>query len=221
MHTLTPKEMTTNRGLRHIAEELRKLLDAPDEGIIPTVECILRRATQHRASDIHLEPWADGLAVRFRIDGTLHDIATLPSTAQQRITSRIKVLAKMPVYEKNTPQDGRIEINDGPITKALRVSTFPTVHGEKVVLRVLSGQDQLRGLDSLGFSPDIVRGLRDLIALPQGVLLLTGPSSSGKTTTIYALLNALMEDTQRARHIVTIASIFRFPLAYRFVPISG
>ncbi|MCP4645745.1 MAG: type II/IV secretion system protein [bacterium] len=182
-----------------------------DAAAIQAVDTILMHAAHYRASDIHLEPWDDALAIRFRIDGILHDIALLPKDHQQRIIARVKILARIVVYQRDTPQDGRIEPEGTPCGKAMRVSTFPTVNGEKIVMRILDAAQGLLPLDALGFRGDVLSVLRGFCERPQGTLLLTGPSSSGKTTTIYALLQELLTTRQTPPHIVTVED----PVEYR------
>ncbi len=197
--------------LHNVATELLDHLDSGETGVADAVDTAIRHAIELGASDLHFEPWDDCLSLRYRIDGMLHDVARLPLECRDKITARIKIMAKMVVYKKDVPQDGRIDADDTRAGHAMRVSTFPTVYGEKTVVRILRSDHNLFALDSLGFRPGIVAGLRDLIARPQGTLLLTGPSSSGKTTTIYALLRELASSRDSAPHIVTIED----PVEYR------
>jgi type II secretory ATPase GspE/PulE/Tfp pilus assembly ATPase PilB-like protein len=197
--------------LHNIAAELLANLDSGETGVADAVDAAIKHAIELGASDLHFEPWDDCLSLRYRIDGTLHDVARLPVEQRDKITARIKILAKMVVYKKDVPQDGRIDADDTRAGHAMRVSTFPTVYGEKTVVRILRSDHNLFALDSLGFRSGIVAGLRDLVARPQGTLLLTGPSSSGKTTTIYALLRELASSRDPAPNIVTIED----PVEYR------
>lgn len=185
-------------------ERFAALLDAGDDGIARAVDAALAEAVARGASDLHFEPWMDALALRFRIDGMLHDRAMLPKAAQARIVSRLKVLARIVVYERQLPQDGRIEAAATPAGRPMRVSTFPTVYGEKAVVRIFEADHGSLPLDGLGFQSGTERRLRALLTTPHGTLLLTGPSSSGKTTTIYALLREMLGDAAPRRHIVTI-----------------
>jgi type II secretory ATPase GspE/PulE/Tfp pilus assembly ATPase PilB-like protein len=140
----------------------------------------------------------------------------LPKEYQEKIIARIKILARMVVYQKDVPQDGRINADETGCRKEMRVSTFPTVYGEKTVIRLFDSSRNLLSVESLGFRDEVMKSLRELIFRPQGTLFLTGPSSSGKTTTIYALLHELTASRQPAPHIVTIED----PVEYRLGNIS-
>jgi type II secretory ATPase GspE/PulE/Tfp pilus assembly ATPase PilB-like protein len=203
-----------NRGLVPLADldaRLQAMLATGDDGAIHALDFILEQAVCRRASDVHIEPWDDCICVRFRIDGMLHEAARLPRDAHGKIVGRVKVVARMVTYQKDIPQDGRIDPEMTPCGKAMRVSTLPTVDGEKVVIRVLDSDPALFALNALGFRSDMALALRDLIARPQGTLLLTGPASSGKTTTIYAMLREIMGMRAHSAHVVTIED----PVEYR------
>jgi len=188
-----------------IARELEALLNSAGEsGAVDAIDAALRHAAEHRATDLHLEPWEDCTAMRFRIDGILHDVARLPRPQHPRMVARVKILARMVTYQRDMPQDGRIDAGAASCKRAVRVSTFPTVNGERVVLRIMEGGDTLLDLDTLGFDVGVAAQLRALINRPQGTLLLTGPSSSGKTTTIYSLLQELLSRRAPAPHVVTV-----------------
>jgi type II secretory ATPase GspE/PulE/Tfp pilus assembly ATPase PilB-like protein len=195
---------------------LIRLLESGDSGAVDMVDALLSQALLHRASDLHIEPWADCVAVRLRIDGILHVAARIPQRFHGQMVNRFKVLARILTYQKDLPQDGRIDPETTPCHKAMRVSTFPTVYGEKLVVRLLDADPNLFSLDALGFRPDMVATLRAALARPQGTLLLTGPSSSGKTTTIYALISELLQIRKPAPHVVTIED----PVEYRFGNVS-
>ncbi|HNR34730.1 MAG TPA: GspE/PulE family protein [Candidatus Hydrogenedentes bacterium] len=197
--------------LRAIEGSLRSLLGSSDEDAIRAVDVVLRHAIDNRASDIHLEPWDDCLSVRYRIDGLLHEAARLPIQHYPKILGRVKVVARMLTYQKDMPQDGRIDPEATACGKAMRVSTFPTVYGEKIVIRVLDADPSLFSLDALGFRAEVAAALRVIVGRPQGTLLLTGPASSGKTTTIYALLKEIINARTTAAHVVTIED----PVEYR------
>lgn len=187
------------------------LASASESAAVDAVDSALMQAVAHRASDVHFEPWQDSLALRYRIDGLLHDVAQAPRAQHARIVARLKILAKLVVYQRDTPQDGRIEPEATPCGRGMRVSTYPTVYGEKVVVRLLDCEGAPFTLDSLGLSGALVTTLRGLLDRPQGTLLLTGPSSSGKTTTIYAILRELLSLRAPAPHIATIED----PVEYR------
>lgn len=207
---------SSDAALTSIASSLEKALQGGERGAVEALDLLLRDAAEQGASDVHLEPWEDCLALRYRIDGMLHHVASIPKEHQGRILTRLKVLARIVVYQKETPQDGRIEPEATPAGKAMRVATVPTVYGEKAVVRMLDLCEDLFRLDALGFDDALVAGLREVIRRPQGTLLLTGPSSSGKTTTIYALLRELRETAEGAPHIVTIED----PVEYRLGQIA-
>ncbi|MCC6490621.1 MAG: type II/IV secretion system protein [Candidatus Hydrogenedentes bacterium] len=195
-----------------LQDALTAHIESPAEtGAVDAVDLALAQAALHRASDLYFEPWADCLALRYRIDGILHDAAVLPKAYQSRIMARLKILARIVTYQRDMPQDGRIEPEATPCGKAMRVSTFPTVNGERVLVRILDSPDSPMTLGELGFDALLTAALRDLITRPQGTLLLTGPSSSGKTTTIYALLREILDRRRPAPHVVTIED----PVEYR------
>lgn len=212
-----PEEQPPEPGplaLADIENALLRELEAGERGPVNAVALAIQQAMHHRASDLHFEPWADCLALRFRIDGVLHDVARLPKTHQPKIIARIKVLAKLIVYQKDKPQEGRIDGHESWGGQAMRVSTFPTVYGEKTVIRVLDATYNLIPLDGLGFREELTSSLRDLVFRPQGAILLTGPSSSGKTTTIYALLRELLEARRPKPHVVTIEDPVEYQLGH-------
>lgn len=202
--------------LGQIEEQLEHLLQLGDTGASQAIDLVICQAMHHNASDLHFEPWRDSLSIRFRLDGVLHEVAMLPKKHQDRIIARLKVLANLVIYQKEIPQDGRIESHKDRLDGALRASTFPTIYGEKVVIRIIDSQNDLLYLDSLGFRLEVIKALRRIIFKPQGTLLLTGPSSSGKTTTIYSLLRELMVLHASSRHIVTIED----PVEYQLGRIS-
>lgn len=175
-----------------------------DTGVADAVDLMISQGAYHAASDIHIEPWADCLSLRYRIDGILQQVAVIPLDFQAKIAARIKVLADLVVYRKDVPQDGRIDIEKVSCGRPMRISTVPTIKGEKIVIRLLGDSPDLYELDTLGFQPHVTEALREIITRSQGTLLLTGPSSSGKTTTIYALLREMMQLQKNATNIVTI-----------------
>jgi len=173
--------------------------DAP---VIRMVYQILQEAYQAKASDIHIEPMETELRVRYRIDGALHKTQTHPSELASNIVSRIKIMTgSMSVAEKRLPQDGRIQATFGKGELDLRVSTVPTTRGESVVMRILDKSSLSLGLDKLGFFTDDQAIFDDLIRLPDGIILVTGPTGSGKTTTLYSCLHAINKSD---RKIITV-----------------
>jgi general secretion pathway protein E len=162
-----------------------------DEHVVAAVDYLLKYAFDQRASDIHLEPKQDQAAIRFRIDGVLHDIETLPLSVHGAITSRIKVLARMNIAERRRPQDGRIKTQRGGKEVELRVSSMATAFGEKVVIRVFDPNVLMADLHELGFSPAERERFESWITSPSGLILVTGPTGSGKTTTLYSTLRYL------------------------------
>jgi type IV pilus assembly protein PilB len=181
--------------------------DAP---IVKYVNLILRQALQERASDVHIEPTADDLRIRFRIDGVLHDITRSPKAIQGGVTTRLKVMASLDIAEHRIPQDGRISLTAGQREIDLRVATLPTVHGEKVVMRVLDKSNAMLDLADLGFLPAVQRRYETAFHKPYGTLLVTGPTGSGKSTTLYATLNAL---NVAERNLITVEDPVEYQLA--------
>jgi len=173
-------------------EEPTDLLDATDEApIIRLVNSILYQAGQQRASDIHFEPFERELLVRYRIDGLLHQVLSIPQRLQASVMTRIKILASLDIAEKRKPQDGRFGIRIAGREVDIRVSVMPTAFGERVVLRLLSKSTRLLTLSELGLPPGLLPVVDQLIARPHGLLLVTGPTGSGKTTTLYTALNKI------------------------------
>ena len=184
------------------SDEIDRLKDlASDAPIIRLVQRLINQAVEQRASDIHLEPAERGLVVRFRTDGVLREIETQPKAVAAPTVSRIKVMAGLNIAERRMPQDGRIRVSVHGKDIDFRVATSPTMHGESAVLRILDRQDVQLDFGSLGFDAGLVATLRDAIARPFGIVLVTGPTGSGKTTTLYA---ALTELNITERKILTI-----------------
>jgi len=192
-------------------EEDSKKLEAisKEAPIIQLVNMLIVQGVKDRASDIHIEPNEKGLLIRFRIDGMLHDIRTLPNTIKSAVISRIKILAKMDIAERRLPQDGRFQVKFGTREVDLRVSTIPTVFGEKVVLRLLDKSKGLIKLEQLGFIPEQLGEFKSIISKSYGIILLTGPTGSGKTTTLYAALN---EVNSKDKNIITVEDPVEYKL---------
>lgn len=167
------------------------LSDSVDVPVIKLVNGLILDATRQRATDIHVEPYEDHVQVRFRIDGVLHDRLRLPRTHQAPLTSRIKVMARLDIAEHMVPQDGRIGITIGGRAVDIRVGIIPTQHGERIALRVLDKAQGVLTLEDLGMAENERRSMEELISSPHGMILFTGPTGSGKTTTMYAILQAL------------------------------
>jgi type IV pilus assembly protein PilB len=169
------------------AELLRRRTPA-----VKIVSEVIRAAAEKRASDIHIEPQAKGVFVRLRVDGVLRDLQRVPRAMQNTLISRIKILADMDIAERRTPQDGRFMVRIGASTIDMRVSTLPTQYGEKVVMRLLNSEHGIVNLlDQLSMPEEVEGSLRQFLTLPQGMLLVTGPTGSGKSTTLYTALNLL------------------------------
>jgi general secretion pathway protein E len=181
--------------------------------VIKLVNLILFEAVQQEASDIHVQPYEDRLVVRMRIDGVLFDMFNLPSGVQEELVSRIKVMSKMNIAEKRLPQDGRSTVQVGDRVIDLRVSSVPASHGERVVIRLLDKSVRLYTLDELGMDPVTLRRFGRLIGVEHGLILVTGPTGSGKTTTLYAALGQI-NSTQS--NIITLED----PIEYQLDGIS-
>ena len=166
-------------------------LDASDTPIIQAVDYLLRYAFDNRASDIHIEPRRNDTLVRLRIDGVLHPVYTLPPGLQAPIVSRVKTISRLDISEKRKPQDGRIKTEREGREVELRVSTLPTAFGEKVVIRIFDPEMLVQDIAELGFEPDEKALFESWIDRPHGLILVTGPTGSGKTTTLYSALRAL------------------------------
>ena len=165
---------------------------ADDRHVVHIVDWLLQYAFEQRASDIHLEPRRDSSPIRFRIDGVMHKVFELPTPVMTAVTSRIKILGRMDVAEKRRPQDGRIKTrSQGGREVELRLSSMPTAFGEKVVMRIFDPDIVVKEFRQLGFNPDEEKIWRDLVERPHGIVLVTGPTGSGKTTTLYSTLKVL------------------------------
>jgi general secretion pathway protein E len=191
-------------------EEPRDLLDADDEApIIRLVNSLLFQAVKDRASDIHIEPYERDLAVRFRIDGVLYDIISPPKRFQPVVISRVKIMAGLNIAEKRLPQDGRIRIKLAGKDVDIRVSTVPTAHGERVVMRLLDRSSTILQLDELGLVGPKLESVDQLIRQSHGIILVTGPTGSGKTTTLYAALSRI---NTTDKNIITIEDPIEYQL---------
>ncbi|MEW6101250.1 MAG: type II secretion system ATPase GspE [Candidatus Omnitrophota bacterium] len=180
------------KGLAALTEE------AP---VVKLANLIIIQAVKMRASDIHIEPAQTGVLIRYRIDGILHEIEQIPQHLQSALASRIKVMAKMDIAESRNPQDGRIQLKMEGKDLDLRVSTFPTMHGENIVIRILDKSALLLGLKDLGLQAGDLKAFERLIRRPNGIILVTGPTGSGKTTTLYSALSTI---NSVEKNIITI-----------------
>lgn len=182
-------------GLQQLLKALPKtadLLESEDDApIIRLINAMLSESIKLLASDIHIEPFEDKLIVRVRVDGILREMLELPNAIAAVVISRIKVMAKLDIAEKRLPQDGRITLRIAGRPVDVRVSTIPASHGERVVLRLLDKKSDTLQLVELGMSPELLKVMRHLISIPHGIILVTGPTGSGKTTTLYAVLTEL------------------------------
>ena len=198
----TRKEFTA--GLEPVAssddsgtEDVRRLEDMASEApVIKLVQNLVSRAVEMQASDIHIEPREDSVRVRLRIDGVLHTVETLPLNVRAALSSRIKIMAQLNIAERRLPQDGRTKVTVRGHDVDLRVSTMPTVHGESVVLRILDRASINLAFPALGFSGEGLSSFEKLLQEPNGIILVTGPTGSGKTTTLYTALSVL-NDAER------------------------
>jgi len=171
-----------------LAELYRATEDAP---VVKLVNLILSDAIKKGVSDIHLEPYEKAFRIRFRLDGVLHDVMSPPLTMQAAVISRVKIMARLDIAERRMPQDGRIKVKMGPQDLDLRVSTVPTLFGEKVVMRLLDRGNLELDMTKLGFEPQDLAMFKKAILAPYGMILVTGPTGSGKTTTLYSALTRL------------------------------
>jgi general secretion pathway protein E len=192
-------------------EDAERLKDLASEApVIRLVNQLIARAVETRASDVHLEPFADRLRVRYRYDGVLHEIEPPPARLQAAIISRIKIMARLDIAERRLPQDGRIKLTVRGHEIDFRVSTIPSLHGEKVVLRVLDRTAVEFDYEKLGLPADIRKGIERALELPNGMVLVTGPTGSGKTTTLYT---GLLKLNTVARNVVTVEDPIEYQLA--------
>ena len=199
---------------RDVAQDITS--DDPEASVVKFVNQIIREAIQERATDIHVEPLDNDLRIRYRIDGILHEVAVPPQlrVLQSAIISRLKVMAHMDIAERRLPQDGRINLNTQQGFIDVRVSTIPTVNGESISLRLLSRTETLTfGLDRLDLSEAHVRMVKGMLGQPNGIILVTGPTGSGKSTSLYCFLSSINAVTRR---IITIEE----PVEYRLPGVS-
>ncbi|MBW2017707.1 MAG: type II secretion system ATPase GspE [Deltaproteobacteria bacterium] len=191
-------------------DELEDLMDATHEApIIRLVNLILTQALRRQASDIHIEPYEKEIKIRFRIDGILYEVFSLHKRFHAHIVSRLKVMANLDIAEKRVPQDGRMKIKAGNKTVDIRISIIPMAHGERIVMRVLDKTVSLVGLEEMGLTPKKLKIFKGMIRKNSGILLVTGPTGSGKTTTLYAALNRV---NSAEKNIITIEDPIEYEL---------
>jgi len=196
--------------LMHDMPAVTDLLDAQDDApVIRMINALLAQAARDGASDVHFEAFETHSVVRYRVDGTLRDVVSPRKGLHAALISRIKIMSQLDIAEKRTPQDGRIALRVGGRAIDLRVSTVPTVHGERAVLRLLEKDAGRLRLERLGLAPDTLDELTRLIRQPHGIVLVTGPTGSGKTTTLYAALGQLDRDTS---NILTVEDPVEYDL---------
>ncbi len=201
------EEGGTSSGDREDVDHLRDL--ASEAPVIQLVNLLITRAVESRASDIHIEPFEDRMRIRYRVDGVLLDYESPPKRLQAAVISRVKIMAKMNIAERRLPQDGRIRLQILGKDLDLRVSTVPTLYGESVVMRILDRGSLLLSLQELGFPDDVRLQFQRLIRKPHGMILVTGPTGSGKTTTLYT---ALSEINSPDKKIITIEDPVEYQL---------
>jgi general secretion pathway protein E/type IV pilus assembly protein PilB len=205
----TPAETVSDPAVALIESAQGGKATETDAPIIRLVQMIITEAFNRRASDIHLEPLEKRFRVRYRVDGVLHEVESPPKRLQLAVISRLKIMANMSIAEKRLPQDGRIQLSVGGKQVDLRVSCLPTAHGESIVMRILDKEGLMLGLPELGFLSDDQGLFERLVTLPDGIILVTGPTGSGKTTSLYACLNFI---NRPDRKIITVEDPVEYQL---------
>ena len=186
------------------------LADAADAPIVRLLNTLFLKAMETRTSDIHIEPYAEQTIVRMRIDGVLHEIHKMPRSSHPQIVARVKVMSNLDLAETRHPQDGRLHVHSGDRQLDVRVSTVPTLHGERVVMRLLEKNLRMLNLKQLGLNEHDRALVTDLVSHPYGLFLITGPTGSGKTTTLYAILDMIRSPE---RNIITIEDPVEYQIA--------
>ncbi len=206
-------ELAAEEGVTSLADGLPQaadLLDSADDApIIRLINGLIAEAAKRKASDIHIEPFESRLSVRIRIDGVLQEILSLPNRVASRLVSRVKVMARLDIAERRVPQDGRISLTIGGTSLDVRVSTLPAQYGERVVLRLLDKTQRHFGIDQLGMTLPVREAFRRAITEPNGIILVSGPTGSGKTTSLYAGLSFLND---QSRNILTVEDPVEYAL---------
>lgn len=208
------REEETETDEIELQEDVHHLRDMAFEApVVKLVNMLITRAVESRASDIHIEPFENSVKVRYRIDGALTQIESLPKRLQPAVISRVKIMSRLNIAERRLPQDGRIKLRVSGRDIDLRVSTIPTIYGESIVMRILDRGTTLVVLEHLGFPEKTLEKYKKLITTPYGMILVTGPTGSGKTTTLYASLNNINSDEKK---IITVED----PIEYQIEGIN-
>jgi type IV pilus assembly protein PilB len=209
--SIDEKDISYSDSSKEGTIDLKKLEDMVEEPVvIKLVNLIIMKAVHEGASDIHIEPEEDALKTRVRVDGVLHEITSPPKHLQSAVISRLKIMASLNIAERRVPQDGRFNVKMEGRDVDVRVSCVPTIYGENVVLRLLDVSSALLGLKDIGFSKEILKRYHKIIARPYGIILVTGPTGSGKTTTLYASLDKI---NTIEKNIITIEDPVEYRLA--------
>ena len=200
----------------HTASRTRAVIEAynADENpdVTALVDYILQQGALQLASDIHIVPYREFVLIRFRIDGILTDVAKVGAHVREQLTNRLKVMSRVVTFVHDRPQDGRLDLTVGGREVDLRVAFMPTMHGERVVMRILDRGEMGYGLETLGFTPEQLRLFKEIIHRPQGMVILNGPTGSGKTTTIYSALRDILEHSSHGSSIYTLEDPIEFDL---------
>jgi len=205
---------TVQKVITEIRDRLATCMSPEQPDIVSAVQELIRGAMALRASDIHFSPLHAGLQVTYRVHGTLHEVTTVSPNYGPLIVNRIKVMSRLDLHVRSTPQDGRLVTSVGSSMVEARVSTLPTEGGERIVLRLVRGGRSVPELESLGFSELVVTGLQQLLAKPQGLIFVTGPVGSGKTTTLYAALDAIARSRGATTSLVTLEDPIELELPF-------
>lgn len=199
--------------LRRFQEKVRALASRPQADVPAIVEIILREAFAAGASDTHLTPAANGLEIRWRLDGVLHPLGLLPLAVSAPVVARFKVLSGLLTYKQDVPQEGRIPADAATGRSEVRISTFPTLHGERVALRFMAKAESREKLAVIGLPGEIEKAVRGILTSTSGMVIVTGPAGSGKTTTLYACLREIVEGGTGTRGVVSLEDPIESALA--------
>jgi general secretion pathway protein E len=213
--SLTPAQGIAQRFDPTAIDDLVQM--ANEAPVVKLVNLLLVEALKARASDVHLESFTSGLKVRYRVDGVLQDAPSPPAQLASHVISRLKIMAELDIAERRLPQDGRIRLRLQDRDVDVRVSTVPTLHGESVVLRLLDANRGRLSLESLGMAADMLRQLKEVLSRPNGIVLVTGPTGSGKTTTLYAAVEMLRTGREK---ILTVEDPIEYELGVPQMPVN-